>query len=215
LKSLKIFGCLADTEQSNKQDELNASAKDSSCKESNSNIPSEFVDQLTLEMMRIPIRLPSQKLIDKSTLDLYLNERRNKNQPEVDPFTQIQFSSSYKPFVDSELKTKIDHFLLENQKISHDNFDSAKRGSLKKRFESTYEEENSSFKKKKLEKKIEQNELKCACCKNSKSTELILYELSSCKHKFCRDCLKAMKADKRCAVCNILFDSTRDAHRLY
>jgi hypothetical protein len=215
LKSLKIYGFLADTEPSGKLDKSNTGTKETSPKESHTKIPSEFIDQLTLEMMRIPIRLPSQKLIDKSTLDLYLHERRNKNLPEVDPFTQIQFSSSYKPFVDSELKTKIDHFLLENPAISHDSPTSAKRGCSKKKFESAGEEERLHIKKQKLEKKSEQNELKCACCKNSKSAELIFYELSSCKHSFCRDCLRAMKEDKKCVICKVPFDSTRDFHRLY
>jgi len=32
-------------------------------------VPSEFLDDLTNEMMRMPMRLPSNKTVDKATLD--------------------------------------------------------------------------------------------------------------------------------------------------
>lgn len=32
-------------------------------------VPEEFIDELTHEIMRMPIKLPSNKMVDKSTLD--------------------------------------------------------------------------------------------------------------------------------------------------
>ncbi len=181
-------------------------------------IPDEYLDELTHEMMRLPIKLPSQKYIDKSTLDKYLLEKKQKSQPELDPFTNIKFSSTYKPIIDELLKSKIDKFLFDNQQsifIYKNSSSSSKRKStnqedilskqsILKKLKLDLIEENNSNKKDEQESKINK---KCNCCLNLKTHLKNMYEITTCKHIYCSHCIKSI--DKMCIVCNKNFESNQ------
>uniref|UniRef100_A0A2C9LFD6 U-box domain-containing protein n=1 Tax=Biomphalaria glabrata TaxID=6526 RepID=A0A2C9LFD6_BIOGL len=77
-------------------------------------IPEEFLDSLTWEVMTIPILLPSGKNIDKSTLDTYIAHESVCCKKPRDPFTGIEFSDSIKPLPNLALKARIDQFLMKN-----------------------------------------------------------------------------------------------------
>ena len=189
-------------------------------------IPIEFLDELTFDLMRMPMILPSKKRIDKSTLDTYLEELKRNKQTEKDPFTQKEFSSGSQPVIDESLKAKIDRFLLDTQnsgmvlktgvsskqiKPLHtvvsecfNNGDPMKLKSMstKRNLPSSDRENNTDRKRSKIE--IEIKKLNCACCLNEKNESKCLYEILTCGHRFCRPCIIVL--DKICSVCKKRFE---------
>lgn len=77
-------------------------------------IPEEFKDALTFEIMAIPMTLPSGSTIDKTTLDKYVESEASHGRHPCDPFTGLKFTDSRKPVLNVSLKTRIDMFLLQN-----------------------------------------------------------------------------------------------------
>ena len=160
-------------------------------KKTNIEIPSEFIDDITQEMIRIPVRLPSSKIIDKSTLDRCTVEQKMLK----DPFTNLPIDKS-KLIIDEKLKTKIDHFIFDSHNLTLPT-------TSKRSLAASNEADTNSNKKLKLTNES----LKCMCCLNPKSTNKHLFKLESCEHFFCRDCLKNL--NKICLVCKKLFDNSQ------
>lgn len=77
-------------------------------------IPEEFLDAITWELMTQPIVLPSGKIIDRTTLEQYERNEAVWGRPISDPFTNLPFYEQRKPIVAAALKLRIDRFLLEN-----------------------------------------------------------------------------------------------------
>lgn len=67
LKSIKILGYRLN--QSPECIDLTNSVSDRISTVESVSVPEEFIDELTNEIMRMPIKLPSNKMVDKSTLD--------------------------------------------------------------------------------------------------------------------------------------------------
>lgn len=78
-------------------------------------IPSEFLDALTCDLMLIPMLLPSGYLIDRSTLEKCLAEDQRWSRFPRDPFTLVSFTEMTQPVVAQQLKLRIDQFLSEHQ----------------------------------------------------------------------------------------------------
>lgn len=78
-------------------------------------IPEEFLDAITVEIMALPMVLPSGKVVDQRTLDLHAQAEANWGRHPSDPFTGIMFSDGCRPVIDSALKARIDRFLVLNQ----------------------------------------------------------------------------------------------------
>ncbi|CAB3998809.1 RING finger 37 [Paramuricea clavata] len=74
------------------------------------NVPSEFVDPITFNIMPLPILLPSGNTIDNSTLEKHIAMERNFGRQPCDPFTGIPLGSNVVP--NAALKYRIDNFLL-------------------------------------------------------------------------------------------------------
>ncbi|XP_033102968.1 RING finger protein 37-like [Anneissia japonica] len=74
--------------------------------------PEEFIDPITLEVMALPVLLPSGHTVDQSTLDRYEISNAQWGRPKTDPFTGVPFSETLKPIPHARLKTHIDKFLL-------------------------------------------------------------------------------------------------------
>lgn len=176
-------------------------------------VPEEFIDELTHEIMRMPIKLPSNKMVDKSTLDKYLKELELNKKPDQDPFTCIPFTSKYKPLIDEHLKSKIDRFFLDNQtlKFIKPQIQSASKKRTSNDQPPVYET-NRSIKRTRSnlgsnsDSKVKKD-LKCNCCLNQKTEKILLYEILSCKHHFCKDCLQYL--NKTCSVCKNKFDNSQ------
>jgi hypothetical protein len=177
LKELKIYGYLSNSNQSDSKTTNNDKEKEISNKNL-TNIPNEFIDSITQEMIRVPIRLPSSKIVDKSTLDRYMEEQIKNKETIKDPFTNIPLEKNSLK-IDESLKSKIDHFLLDNNSLSE--IDSSK--------------------------KRKSNEQYCSLCLNSKSTGKNFYEITSCTHCFCKTCL--INLNKICIICKKTFENTQ------
>lgn len=76
-------------------------------------IPDEFFDEITHELMTLPMILPSGKIIDNCTLDRFQAEEAKWGRLPSDPFTGVLFSKRSKPVIATALKSKLDLFLLK------------------------------------------------------------------------------------------------------
>ncbi|XP_060698146.1 RING finger protein 37 [Hemiscyllium ocellatum] len=84
----------------------------SSSSVTNGNVPEEFLDPITSEIMILPMLLPCGKVIDQSTLDKYNQCEATWGRVPNDPFTNVPFSRNSKPVPHSTLKARLDYFLL-------------------------------------------------------------------------------------------------------
>ena len=220
LKSLKIYGTLVDEKKLKEEDNKQPNEAKQQIPLI---IPVEFLDELTNEIMTLPFRLPSGHVIDKSSLDKYLNEQKLTNEnifySGVDPFTQIKFSSNYKPFIDDQLKAKIDKFLFENKvsktDILNDDVSMVRKRKLivdeddikisNKNYYTANSQSSENFSKhvKLFDEKNEKTS--CMCCLNKPNLNL-MYEINSCNHIFCRDCV--FKIKNLCIVCKSSFKTS-------
>ena len=73
-------------------------------------LPSEFIDPITLNVMTLPILLPSGNTIDNSTLEKHIAMEQNWGRQPCDPFTGVPLGSKVVP--NAALKYRIDNFLL-------------------------------------------------------------------------------------------------------
>ncbi|XP_066853180.1 RING finger protein 37 [Anser cygnoides] len=77
-------------------------------------VPEEFLDPITLEIMTFPVLLPSGKVIDQSTLEKCNRSEASWGRVPSDPFTGVAFSQHSQPLPHPTLKARIDHFLLQH-----------------------------------------------------------------------------------------------------
>ncbi|GAB1604901.1 RING finger protein 37-like [Argonauta hians] len=77
-------------------------------------IPEDFLDSLTCEIMTVPILLPSGQSVDQSTLTSYNNAELKWGRAPNNPFTSMKFTSNYKPIPNTSLKVRIDKFLFDH-----------------------------------------------------------------------------------------------------
>ena len=75
-------------------------------------IPPEFVDPITQELMSVPVLLPSGNSVDQSTVDRHVGEEAKWGRAPSDLFTGVLFSAACKPVPNASLKMRIDRFLL-------------------------------------------------------------------------------------------------------
>lgn len=78
-------------------------------------IPADFLDALTADLMLIPMLLPSGYLIDRTTLEKCIAEDNRWCRAPRDPFTLKAFTGMTQPVVAQQLKGRIDQFLSERQ----------------------------------------------------------------------------------------------------
>lgn len=77
-------------------------------------IPDEFKDALTYEVMTTPLTLPSGSTIDQTTLEKYIEREASYGRQPSDPFTGLKFTASRKPTLNVALKSRIDMFLIKH-----------------------------------------------------------------------------------------------------
>ncbi|XP_058143435.1 RING finger protein 37 [Dasypus novemcinctus] len=76
-------------------------------------VPEEFLDPITLEIMPRPMLLPSGKVVDESTLEKCNRCEAAWGRAPSDPFTGVAFTPHSQPLPHPSLKARIDHFLLQ------------------------------------------------------------------------------------------------------
>lgn len=77
-------------------------------------VPENFLDPITWELMTQPVILPSGKIIDQTTLEKHGENEAIWGRPLSDPFTGLRFNDDRRPVMAAALKSRIDKFLLEN-----------------------------------------------------------------------------------------------------
>lgn len=77
-------------------------------------IPDDFLDSITFELMIFPTVLPSGKIVDQSTIDKHSLNEANWGRSPSDPFTGVQFTRGRQPILNLDLKSRIEKFVLEN-----------------------------------------------------------------------------------------------------
>jgi len=82
------------------------------------NIPCDFLDTITHEVMTLPMTLPSGNCVDRSTLDRCADSLAAWGGHPRDPFTGKLFKEGYKPVFNVNLKSRIDRWLLGEGKNS-------------------------------------------------------------------------------------------------
>ncbi|XP_064630575.1 RING finger protein 37-like [Lineus longissimus] len=79
-------------------------------------IPNEFMDPITCDIMTMPLLLPSGHSIDKNTMERHIAEEAKWGRSPNDPFTGVAFHGASMPIPNSSLKVRIDHFLVRSGK---------------------------------------------------------------------------------------------------
>ncbi|XP_055977746.1 RING finger protein 37 isoform X2 [Sorex fumeus] len=77
-------------------------------------VPEEFLDAITLEIMPCPVLLPSGQVIDQSTLERCNRGEASWGRAPSDPFTGVAFTPHSQPLPHPALKARIDRFLLQH-----------------------------------------------------------------------------------------------------
>ena len=80
------------------------------CSVSANHTPGRFLDEITCELMQVPMMLPSGHVVDQSTLHRTQQSDWLHGRPAGDPFTGIPFSEHHKAKFHSKLKLEIDEF---------------------------------------------------------------------------------------------------------
>ncbi|XP_068153549.1 RING finger protein 37 [Drosophila tropicalis] len=77
-------------------------------------LPEEFLDSITWELMIFPTVLPSGKVVDQSTIDKHSEEEAKWGRQPSDPFTGLEYTSQRKAILNLALKARIEKFLMEH-----------------------------------------------------------------------------------------------------
>ena len=77
-------------------------------------IPEDFIDQITYDVMAIPMILPCGKCVDKSTIERFVNTEASWGRAPSDPFTRVLFTPAHQVIPNVALKARIDQFVLKN-----------------------------------------------------------------------------------------------------
>lgn len=188
-------------------------------------VPDDFKDDLTYELMTIPMTLPCGKTVDQITLEKHNSSETSFGRRPCDPFTGVKFTDRLKPVLNVALKSRIDMFLLQNSERPE--FRNLKRtvGGVPKSRVIHDTAEKSSVTDPKNSKRIcglddlianakrskhfvnfsEVN--KRNICQGCQSELNFLYEIS-CKHLFCRPCLFEIRTSSKCSDCGRSFNSS-------
>lgn len=78
------------------------------------NIPEEFLDAITHELLVMPYILPSGSVIDESTMKKHNEHEESYGRMPSDPFTGMIYTYDSKPRFNESLKFRLDEFKLRN-----------------------------------------------------------------------------------------------------
>ncbi|KAL7293462.1 hypothetical protein TKK_0013221 [Trichogramma kaykai] len=98
----------------NQSSEHSESQKSEPIPDDSLDIPDDFLDPITCEIMTQPVVLPSGKIIDQKTLEKHAQHEALRGRVLSDPFTGLCLNEIRKPIIAYSLKARIDKFLLDN-----------------------------------------------------------------------------------------------------
>lgn len=108
-EAVQMYGCPSTNENTSPIQTI-----DDSTESSQMDVPETFLDEITYEIMALPMILPSGKVIDNTSLMKHNKEEERWGRLPSDPFTGQIFTDKRKPILDVRLKSQIDTFLLKN-----------------------------------------------------------------------------------------------------
>lgn len=79
-----------------------------------SDIPKEFLDPLTCNVMSLPLILPSGYVVDQTSLDRHIEMEKSWGRNASDPFTGVLLTHANQPIINHKLKERIDKYALLN-----------------------------------------------------------------------------------------------------
>ncbi|CAH1115055.1 unnamed protein product [Psylliodes chrysocephalus] len=180
-------------------------------------IPEDFRDELTCEIMTLPMTLPSGKTVDQTTLEKHLQSEKSFGRKPCDPFTGIKFTTTLKPVVNAALKSRIDMFIFQNshreelrnvKRTLGGNASIFPESSGQKR---TLDSDNSDLeqaianaKRSKHFVNFTTDESAKSKCLSCNEISIFLYKLP-CDHFYCRSCLLKVCETLKCLSCGKSF----------
>lgn len=198
------------------------------------NIPEEFLDAITNDLLVMPFILPSGNVCDESTIGRHNKHEETYGRLPSDPFTGLVYTSDHQPKFDEPLKVRLDEFKLKNShqiEIKQSGRTVGKKQEPAAASTSGYIANGHVSKKIKLNGSSSQDldsiissiyrnnqvsiftrpkdsrveENRWTCCMCTSSTPLNCYRVNPCGHLFCKPCLVKLKSS--CGVCEASFES--------
>lgn len=197
------------------------------------NIPENFLDAITHDLLVMPYILPSGSVIDESTIRKYNKHEELYGRLPSDPFTSLVYTSNSQPKFDESLKSRLDEFKLHN---SHEIEVKNSGRTVGKRNQATASTSTSTDITGHVSKKIKlytdsstdlntlissiykNNQISVftrpkqtngddhRSCSKCKAVNLSgMYQITTCSHKLCKPCL--LQLNLACKICGSPFES--------
>ncbi|CRL07314.1 CLUMA_CG020293, isoform A [Clunio marinus] len=194
-------------------------------------IPGEFLDSITHELLTMPFVLPSGNIIDESTIEKHNRNECSYGRLPSDPFTGVIYTAKSQPIFNASLKARLDLFKMQNsyekevknsgrtigtnRETAQANSSCYSSGHIGKKikFDNSSSSDinsiiSSIYKNKQISiftqtTKEVADHFACFKCTLSSSTNL--YQISSCGHIFCKPCL--LQLNSICCACQTSFQT--------
>jgi len=248
LKKIDIFGTFSGTNNKEEVDEIlnllnppiiqqnkenNSSQEPGSSTSKEFQIPEEFLDSITMDILNLPYILPSGAIVDETTLQKHKRREECYGRYPSDPFTGVLFTADKEPKYDAALKVRLDEFklkysneieiqnsgrsvgrkekLCEPSTSKQFNNHISKKIKLNKESSSLDDIIQSIYRNKQISSFItppqqqQQQSSINVCAKCNSKDNIVLYKISTCNHIFCKKCL--VQSDSVCFVCSKSFEN--------
>lgn len=195
-------------------------------------VPEDFLDSITNELLVMPFILPSGNIIDESTMEKHNKHEEIYGRLPSDPFTGLTYTIDSFPKFNESLKARLDEFKLKNsheldvkesgrtlgkkkEPVASTSYATSEHVSKKIKFNggsndldsiisSIYRNNQVSvFTRPKVVAPETTNQWSCLKCQTMTSAGL--YKISECGHSFCKSCLLLLNSV--CDICNKTFSS--------
>lgn len=206
------------------------------CQPNVTSIPEDLLDEITCEIMTIPMILPSGKAVDQRTIERHNQQEETWGRQPSDPFTGLVYTDTRKPIFNAALKSSIDQFLIKHS--DSNKFQHLPR-TVGSNFRATITGRTPHLhpiaKKRKLESESPELNLSCTsleaavrkalatttrytlpqvtiepdtACHSCMKTLGSFYKINSCKHLICRDCLdfQTQNPSSSSCTCGVSFE---------
>jgi hypothetical protein len=193
-------------------------------------IPEEFLDSITMDILNLPYILPSGAIVDETTLQKHKRREECYGRYPSDPFTGVLFTPNSEPKYDAALKVRLDEFklkysneieiknsgrsvgrkekLCEPSTSKQFNNHISKKIKLNKESSSLDDIIQSIYRNKQISSFIAPQQPQSStnvCAKCNSKDNIVLYKISTCNHIFCKKCL--VQSDSVCCVCSKSFEN--------
>lgn len=193
-------------------------------------IPEEFLDAITMDILNLPYILPSGAIVDETTLQKHKRREECYGRYPSDPFTGVLFNANSEPKFDAALKNRLDEFKL---KYSHEieiknsgrsvgrkeklcepstskqfNNHISKKIKLNRESSSIDDIIQSIYRNKQISSFINPQQPQSSinvCAKCNSKDNIVLYQISTCNHIFCKKCL--VQSNSICSACSTAFEN--------